>query len=249
MRLIQLIHVYGGKRSQAPNQQRIYITLAESVLWMPILGLHPVFVQMQVRHGDWCLMRCNGKCCEHKIWSRAGLEEVKCEITVESSFENIFFSASSECSHWIREQAAVQRCDADGIFDKCHVKLTQILEKLVMRVTQRMSQLAHHLFWESSNNAGLTTMADVSYISASLHHYMLLLCCFLRNPTTTVSPQTVLSQQVSYQVIAPLFFSFALSLMRKTLYKHPAYLCLYCSLVSYLLSGLSPHGISQYTGS
>lgn len=37
--------------------------------------------------------------------------------------------------------------------------------------------------------------------------------------------------------------------MRKTLYKHPAYLGLYCSLVSYLLSGPAPHGISQYTGS
>lgn len=61
-----------------------------------------------------------------------------------------------------------------------------------------------------------------------LYHYMLILCCFVRYPPTTVSPHTVLSWQALYQVIAPLFWD-TLSLMRKTLYKHPAYLCLYCS--------------------
>lgn len=37
--------------------------------------------------------------------------------------------------------------------------------------------------------------------------------------------------------------------MRKTLYKHCAYLRLYCSSVSHLLSRPAPRGISQYTGS
>lgn len=60
----------------------------------------------------------------------------------------------------------------------------------------------HLLFQQSSNNAGFTMMADVLYFSAPREVSVL----FVRNPTTTVRPQTILSWQDSYQVIAPLFF-------------------------------------------
>lgn len=45
--------------------------------------------------------------------------------------------------------------------------------------------------------------------------------------------------------LLPHFFTDTLSLMRKSLYKQPSYLCLYCSSESYLLSRHAPHLIWQ----
>lgn len=81
-----------------------------------ILSLHRAFVQIQVVMEIGVLY---SKC------------YCKCEVIVKYSTENISFTASSVCSYWMREEAALLRRDADGICDICHAKLKQILVRLV----------------------------------------------------------------------------------------------------------------------
>lgn len=66
-----------------------------------------------------------------------------------------------------------------------------------------------------------------------LHPHTLFLCCFARYPATKASSHCVLSRLGFISGYCPTFFFFffgdTLSLMRKTLYKHPPYLFLYRS--------------------
>lgn len=125
------------------------------------------------------------------------------------------------------------------------VMSAQILVRLV-HITECMSQSLHLLFWESSNNAGLETKASVLYISALIHAASVLF--FLKKSNNSSEPTDcfVLARLISGY--CPTSFEI-LYLSWERAFINILLIFVYCSLVSYLLSGPVPHGISQYTGS
>lgn len=132
-------------------------------------------------------------------------------------------------SHWIREQTAEvwlwwrlwylssqTNTDTCGAGDACNSVHVTICPSLPLR---------------KFYNAGLTICP---MCCTTLHHYML----FFFYLTTTVSLHTALSRQALYQLIVPLYFEILYLPWERPFINIPTYLCLYCSLGSYLLSAL-----------
>lgn len=180
---------------------------------------------MHVCHWVKCFMSCEeGVLLWH--WFEPGLEEVKCEMSRLWRNENIFVflpcevfpldkSAGSLAEVWrwwhLWYLSSEANTDTSEAADACNpVKVTISSSSLLRK------------FWQC------WSFQQWLMCCTCLYHYVPILCCFVRYPPTKVSPHAVLSWQALYQVIAPLFWD-TLSLMRKTLYKHPAYLCLFCS--------------------
>lgn len=147
------------------------------------------------------------------------------------------------CSRWIREQGGLPRRDADGTFDSCHLKQTQTRVK--MYVTQSRS-LSAHLFWQTSNNAGLPTMANVSYVSVPPHAVSAL---FSQDTQRHFWAHTLFCLGRLYIRLLPHFFEILyLSWERPFINILLIFACT-APLVTYLISGAAPCGRSQYTGS
>ena len=146
------------------------------------------------------------------------------------------------CSLWIRERAAFAE-----VRRRCHLRyLTSRANADTCEASDACNpaQFTIGTIFSIEQVLTMPVLQQWAMCCTCLHSYTPFLCSFLMKSNNSGEPTHCFVLAGLISGFCPTFFWDTLSLLRKTLYKHPAYLFLYCSLVTYLLSGPAPRGDS-----